>query len=356
VQELANATERRAQADYDAARSAMEAEQSAQQTAEATKTMARFTQQAADDWDRIIEANREYARIHAFTPSFATPQYTRPDGTLSQFNPAGYTSQTTAAQVMTYAATQQFGPGGFDPQTGVPNAQGQQFQFNKSLARAGGDFGGGVNEMLDQGIMGSSGNFFALGGGGTTVNMDRVGLLNRAIELLPKDQQAVAYQRELQQLQQAPASLETGELIKQLGAKLEELTRATDENTSATSAMTDVLSPFYSSDPRSTHLGFRAFAGGGIMTEYGALPLRQYQGGGMATSPQVAVFGEGSTPEAYVPVPSGRIPVEIKQPANSNQRPVSVTINVMGNADQGTVAALKSTAFQQAQAMRRVMR
>src|SRR6185295_8167147 len=57
VQELANATERRAQADYDAARSAMEAEQSAQQTAEATKTMARFTQQAADDWDRIIEAN-----------------------------------------------------------------------------------------------------------------------------------------------------------------------------------------------------------------------------------------------------------------------------------------------------------
>ena len=57
----------------------------------------------------------------------------------------------------------------------------------------------------------------------------------------------------------------------------------------------------------------------------------------MATSPQVAVFGEGCTPEAYVPVPSGRIPVEIKQPANSNQRPVNVTINVMGNADAGTV-------------------
>ena len=120
--------------------------------------------------------------------------------------------------------------------------------------------------------------------------------------------------------------------------------------------MTDVLSPFYSSDPRPTHLGFRAFAGGGIMTQYGELPLRQYQGGGMATSPQVAVFGEGTTPEAYVPVPSGRIPVEIKQPANSNQRPVNVTINVMGNADQSTVAALKTTAFQQAQAMRRVMR
>jgi hypothetical protein len=74
----------------------------------------------------------------------------------------------------------------------------------------------------------------------------------------------------------------------------------------------------------------------------------------MATSPQVAVFGESSTPEAYVPVPSGRIPVEMKMPANSNQRSVRVTINVMGNANASTVAALKATAFQQAQTMRRV--
>jgi hypothetical protein len=137
-------------------------------------------------------------------------------------------------------------------------------------------------------------------------------------------------------------------------------TDATKENTATTTAaaqtMTDVLSPFYSSDPRRTHLGFRSFAGGGIMTQYGELPLKQYQGGGVATSPQVAVYGESSTPEAYVPVPSGRIPVEIRQPANSNQRPVNVTINVMGNADGNTVAALKSTAFQQAQTMRRAMR
>jgi hypothetical protein len=132
-------------------------------------------------------------------------------------------------------------------------------------------------------------------------------------------------------------------------------TNAIKENTAATQTMTDVLSPFYSSDPRRTHLGFRAFADGGIMTAHGELPLKHYQGGGVATSPQVAVYGEGSTPEAYVPVPSGRIPVEIKQPANSNQRPVNVTINVMGNADANTVAALKSTAFQQAQAMRRAM-
>jgi len=184
------------------------------------------------------------------------------------------------------------------------------------------------------------------------------GLLTRLIDLLPKEQQAATLQQQIDLLKGGgPQTLARSELIKQLTDKLEGLTEATKDNTSATSAMTDVLSPFYSSDPRRTHLGFRAFGAGGIMTQYGELPLRQYQGGGMATSPQVAVFGEGSTPEAYVPVPAGRIPVELKTPANSNnkQRPIVVNINVMGNADNGTVAALRSTAFQQAQTMRRMM-
>lgn len=357
AQELANATERRAQADYEANRAAMEAAQNAQTAANATQRVATYTAQAADDWERIkaaiAQANWEMRYIPYGTE---TQTWQKASGQYSQFNPAGYASQTTAAQIMTMAAIQNYGAGGFDPNTGAPNAQGMQVQFNRQLARAGGSFGGTVNQMLEQGITGSGGSSTQFGGGGGPLDMNRIALLNRAIELLPKDQQAIAYARELQQLQQAPASLESAELMKQLTAKIEELTRATDANTSATAAMTDVLSPFYSSDPRRTHLGFRAFAGGGIMTQYGELPLRQYQGGGMATSPQVAVFGEGSTPEAYVPVPSGRIPVEIKQPANSNARPVNVTINVMGNADAGTVAALKTTAFQQAQALRRVTR
>jgi hypothetical protein len=53
------------------------------------------------------------------------------------------------------------------------------------------------------------------------------------------------------------------------------------------------------------------FADGGIMTARGRVPLRRYSAGGIATSPQMAIFGEGSTPEAYVPVPSGRIPVQL---------------------------------------------
>ncbi|WP_140335294.1 phage tail tape measure C-terminal domain-containing protein, partial [Vibrio parahaemolyticus] len=34
------------------------------------------------------------------------------------------------------------------------------------------------------------------------------------------------------------------------------------------------------------------FANGGIMTEFGSLPLKKYANGGVAKSPQVAVFGE----------------------------------------------------------------
>lgn len=59
--------------------------------------------------------------------------------------------------------------------------------------------------------------------------------------------------------------------------------------------------------------GSSSFANGGIMTSEGPLPLRKYAKGGIATSPQVALFGEGSMNEAYVPLPDGRsIPVTMK--------------------------------------------
>lgn len=48
------------------------------------------------------------------------------------------------------------------------------------------------------------------------------------------------------------------------------------------------------------------FENGGVMTSRGPLPLRRYSEGGIARSPQLAMFGEGSTPEAYVPLRDGR--------------------------------------------------
>jgi len=39
--------------------------------------------------------------------------------------------------------------------------------------------------------------------------------------------------------------------------------------------------------------GAFSFAGGGVMTREGPLPLRRYAGGGVADSPQLALFGDG---------------------------------------------------------------
>jgi len=58
------------------------------------------------------------------------------------------------------------------------------------------------------------------------------------------------------------------------------------------------------------------FARGGVMTSHGPLKLQTYARGGIASSPQLAMFGEGSMPEAYVPLPDGkRIPVAVSYPA-----------------------------------------
>ena len=78
-------------------------------------------------------------------------------------------------------------------------------------------------------------------------------------------------------------------------------------------------------------LGFStvtAHANGGVMTSDGPVPLRKYATGGIATSPQMALFGEGSRPEAYVPLPDGRrIPVALSGNGGGGTN-VSVTVNV----------------------------
>lgn len=72
------------------------------------------------------------------------------------------------------------------------------------------------------------------------------------------------------------------------------------------------------------------FANGGIMTPYGDLPLKKYANGGVATSPQVAIFGEADMNEAYVPLPDGRtIPVTLT--TNGNGQAASATPNITLN-------------------------
>lgn len=66
---------------------------------------------------------------------------------------------------------------------------------------------------------------------------------------------------------------------------------------------------------------------GGVMTQFGPMSLRRYAGGGVATSPQVAIYGEGSGPEAYVPLPDGRaIPVQMNGAGGSSAHVIAPTI------------------------------
>lgn len=85
---------------------------------------------------------------------------------------------------------------------------------------------------------------------------------------------------------------------------------------------------------------FSANANGGIVTSRGEIDLRKYARGGIARTPQLALFGEGSMPEAYVPLPDGRsIPVSFRnngavgETVGGNQ--ISIVINV-SNTNSGS--------------------
>ena len=83
--------------------------------------------------------------------------------------------------------------------------------------------------------------------------------------------------------------------------------------------------------------GIPGFANGGIMTSKGPIQLNHYANGGIASSPQMAIFGEGSRPEAYVPLPDGRsIPVKI-----SNQQQTTTTVQ-----HNYTINAIDAPSFQ----------
>lgn len=92
------------------------------------------------------------------------------------------------------------------------------------------------------------------------------------------------------------------------------------------------------------------YAKGGIHSSGGSVPLRKYARGGIAKSPQLALFGEGDMNEAYVPLPDGRtIPVTMESSgagAGGTQvnNSVSIQVNVTqdGNATSDTKSNTKA--------------
>jgi len=81
--------------------------------------------------------------------------------------------------------------------------------------------------------------------------------------------------------------------------------------------------------------GGSLFAKGGIMTAMGPMPLKKYARGGVATGPQMALYGEGSQNEAYVPLPDGkRIPVAM-QGSSGGSTSVVVNVDATGSKVEG---------------------
>lgn len=85
-------------------------------------------------------------------------------------------------------------------------------------------------------------------------------------------------------------------------------------------------------------------ANGGVMTDAGLMPLKKYAAGGIARSPQVAIYGEGRMPEAYVPLPDGRtIPVTMK--GASGDVNVSVQVNMATGQETSTFNGQRAAEF-----------
>lgn len=122
----------------------------------------------------------------------------------------------------------------------------------------------------------------------------------------------------------------------------------------ASSALFDALKPVAQAGLSAAGSGISSlfgFENGGIMTGNGPVQLRKYASGGIANEPQLALYGEGSMAEAFVPLPDGRsIPVKMEGGAGK-----SVIVNnyfTIGNnvsrQSQDQIAASAGRGIQQA--------
>ncbi len=140
------------------------------------------------------------------------------------------------------------------------------------------------------------------------------------------DQQFISW------LQSQPQTVENLQAISSLTKEIQSLSTATDNNTGATAANTDALSPYYTQDPRTSHIGFRSQ--------------------GMASGGEFTVPGGYSANDnmlGTIPLASGEI-VSVRRPGDSSSG--SQTFHIVNNISIGAganVDQFKRTVFQATQ-------
>ncbi|QSA98732.1 tape measure protein [Methylococcus sp. EFPC2] len=133
-----------------------------------------------------------------------------------------------------------------------------------------------------------------------------------------------------------------GNLLQSLGQDISQLIL----KTTVLQPLEDSLSNINWGSIGSSLLSSFFFADGGIMTSRGPLPLHAYASGGIANSAQLAVFGEGRQPEAFVPLPDGRsIPVTVSGTGSESAVPnITQIFNIQGGGDAGLERRLAQAA------------
>jgi hypothetical protein len=173
--------------------------------------------------------------------------------------------------------------------------------------------------------------------------------INRLIGLMDDPDKIKTYQAQIDMLKMTPQNLARDEMIRQLTDSMKNLQDAVDKNTQAQ------LDPLFSQGHdylNSLKIGYYQAADGGVFGPNGPMrlmPIHQYADGGIARSPQMAMFGEAG-PEAFVPLKGGAIPVTIRGGSASNDNSRNVTQHITQTivlAEPGPVSRL--TARQRAQ-------
>ncbi len=103
----------------------------------------------------------------------------------------------------------------------------------------------------------------------------------------------------------------------------------------------------FGSSPNTGGFMLTSSANGNIMTAKGPVTLQKYARGGIAHTPQLSLFGEGSQPEAYVPLPDGRtIPVTLEGNTGSGgPANLAVQVNVINQSGEQVESSEQNQRF-----------